>query len=214
MRKQAGLLAGLLVVALGSGAVAQEPSPEPPPWVGGRVEMPEHGFAVTLPDDWVTFAASVDVGSQLEAASGLMDSEVWFADDGRLLERMSALGPQGMQVMSLHATSLAHCLFAADSTTTIAAHSLAELQYETYVDSPHARDVEPLQHIDLPAGPAYRLRMSGRADPESDWMLTSTYVLDRIDGLLIAVCGNYDDHPDDDWLSIAESIEFLSPEEE
>jgi hypothetical protein len=41
MGKRVGILAGLLVLVLGSGVAAQEPSPEPPPWFGGRVEMPE-----------------------------------------------------------------------------------------------------------------------------------------------------------------------------
>ena len=67
MGKRVGLLAGLLVLALSSGAVAQEPSPEPPPWFGGRVEMPEHGFAVTLPDDWVAFVPGADIQAQVDA---------------------------------------------------------------------------------------------------------------------------------------------------
>ena len=50
--KRVGLLAGLLLVlVLGTGVVAESPSP--PPWSGGRVGMSEYGFAVTVPDDWL-----------------------------------------------------------------------------------------------------------------------------------------------------------------
>ena len=213
MGKRVGLLAGLLALTLGSGVVAQSPSPEPPPWFGGRVEMPEHGFAVTMPDDWVTFDASTDVGSQLEAASGFLDTEVWLADGGRLLERNAALGSQGMQAMSLHATKLDFCLLAALPDMPFTAQKVAELQYDSFIDDPLARDVEPPQHIDLPAGLASHLRMSGRADSDAEWMSSSMYVLDQNEGVLVAVCGTYDDHPEDDWLSIAETIEFLPAEE-
>ena len=73
MGKRVGLLAGLLVLALGSGVVAQGASPpaSPPPWFGGHVDMPEHGFAVTLPDDWVALDPIVDLTAQLEAASAV-----------------------------------------------------------------------------------------------------------------------------------------------
>ena len=63
MGKRTGLLAGLLVAALGSGVVAQSPSS--PPWFGGRVEMPGHGFAWTLPDGWVGFDPSADIADTL-----------------------------------------------------------------------------------------------------------------------------------------------------
>ena len=46
-------LVGTVMVLLLAGTastLAQSPSPEPPPWLGGRVEMPEHGFAVAVPD--------------------------------------------------------------------------------------------------------------------------------------------------------------------
>jgi hypothetical protein len=72
MHRRVGLLAELSVLALGSGGLAQAPSPEPPPRFGGRVEMPEHGFAVTVPDDWVALDLAVDEASRLEAAASFV----------------------------------------------------------------------------------------------------------------------------------------------
>ncbi len=42
---------------------------------------------------------------------------------------------------------------------------------------------------------------------------TSAYVLAMGDGVFMAVCNTYAARPDDDWLSIVETIEFLPAEE-
>jgi len=52
------LLAACLLGTSTVPALAQETSP--PPWFGGRVEMPEHGFAVTIPEDWMAFDLGAD----------------------------------------------------------------------------------------------------------------------------------------------------------
>lgn len=51
--------------AVATPAMPQEPSP--PPWFGGRVEMPEYGFAVTVPDGWIAFDLEGRVVAQVEA---------------------------------------------------------------------------------------------------------------------------------------------------
>ena len=53
MGKRVGLLGLLLVLALGSGAVAQSPSPSSPSAELHRVEVPEAGLAIGHPDAWV-----------------------------------------------------------------------------------------------------------------------------------------------------------------
>ena len=58
----AGLLGATSTLTLESGTLAQSPSP--PPWLGGRVEMPEHGFAITLPGDWVGLDTAADALAQ------------------------------------------------------------------------------------------------------------------------------------------------------
>ena len=213
MGKRVGLLAGLLVLTLGSGVVAQEPSPEPPPWFGGRVEMPEHGFAVTLPDDWVGIDLSVDAASQLEVASGFIDPDLWPADNAMLPGGLAAMGSNGMHLLSVHATSADHCLWIAVPVSAMPADVAADGLYKMHIDDPVSRDVEPPQAIELPAGPAYLLRQSMWVEPVGMWSRLTSYVLDMGDGVFFAVCTTYDTRPDDDWLSIAETIEFLPAEE-
>ena len=109
MGKRVGLLTGLLALTLGTGVVAQSPSPEPPPWFGGRVEMPEHGVAVTFPDDLVAFDLTEDIGAQVEAAYGVPapDTVAWLqarapaddAPDGEVLVAYSQASVCALSVM-------------------------------------------------------------------------------------------------------------------
>jgi len=208
--KRVGLLAGLLVLTLGSGAMAQEPSP--PPWFGGRVEMPEHGFAVTVPADWVTFDTAVDAVSQLEAASGVLDPVVWPADGAELLGVLATAGSEDMQLLSSHATTVDLCWMGAQPAWDMPIDEVADSMFESYLDDPSARDVEAPQRIDLPAGPAYLIRSSDQ-DDSGVWGPSSMYLLDADPGVLMTYCSTKDARPEDDWLSIVETIEFLPAEE-
>ena len=99
MGKRAGLLAGLLVMALGSGVAAQEPSPEPAPWFGGRAEMPEHGFAITVPAGMVAFSSSSDLGEQARQAAAFIDSSASGEAIGRLTDSLEASFAAGGQLL-------------------------------------------------------------------------------------------------------------------
>ena len=101
MRKRVGLLAGLLVLVLGSGVVAQSPSPEPPPWFGGRVEMPEYGFAITVPDGMVAFSSSSDLEEQARQAAAFLDPRTSGEFIGGLTDSLRASFAGGGQLLML-----------------------------------------------------------------------------------------------------------------
>ena len=203
------MLAGLLVSALGSGTLAQSPSPEPPPWFGGRVEMPEHGFAVTLPDDWVAFDTAGDTESQLEAASGFLGTSGWPVEDTELVDAFASAAASGGGLVLAHAASTSKCQVRASRGAAVPVEGYAELMYGAMVAEPRARDVEPPQRIDLPGGPAYLVRGSRQPDPGVDeWGSMSGYLLATDEVVLVLGCTTDDASPDDDWLSIAESIEL------
>lgn len=162
--KRVGLLAGLLVLVLGTEAVAQSPSPEPPPWFGGRVEMPEQGFAVALPVDWVGFDATTDAASQAEAASDVLGTPVVFAGGIPPSDMVAAVGAHGVQLAALHRTSLDHCLWMAIPAIAVPASEVADALYQDFVNDPNERDVEPPRRIDLPIGPAYQVRVIFHGD--------------------------------------------------
>jgi len=207
-RLLAGLTAFVLVSMAAPPVVAQEPSPEPPPWLGGRVEMPEHGFALTLPDDWVAFDTAADAASQLGAASDFLDPVLWSADDGRPQAMLANAASQGAQLFLGHATSTDLCFVGAFPVSAMPAHDFADQVYEQWVDNPAALDVEPPQRIYLRTGLAYRIRVVDSTSTRTQ----STYVLAVGDVVLSVLCST-DDRPEADSLSIAESFEFL-PEEE
>ena len=209
-RLMAALLAVHLLGTSATPVIAQELSS--PPWFGGRVEMPEHGFAVTIPEDWVAFDLAVDAASQLEAGIGVHRPGPWFADDATLAGGLAAMGSSGMHLLSIHETSFDHCLWTAVPVSTMPAGVAADEQYKTAIDDV-LWDAEPPQAIDLPAGPAYLLRQSMWREPPGVWAQATSYVLDMGEGVFFAVCTTHDTRPDDDWLAIAETIEFLPAEE-
>ena len=203
MSRRVGLLAGLLVLTLGSGVVAQEPSPEPPPWFGGRVEMPEHGFAVTLPDDWVAFDPSADVYEQarraLEAERGPEVSEeeiltvALLLDDVRRNERQLAVFTKSWSGCGVTVVPDTHIDLDVGAAELRALISSQEGVVEVGVP----------EVLELHAGPARLVRYRS---PDGSEM--GTYIGDGSDATFIIACGG----ASDDWLSIAETFEFLPAE--
>lgn len=208
MGKRVGALAGLSVLTLGTGVVAQEP----PPWFGGqRVEMPEYGLAVTLPDDWVAFDTSVDAVSQLQAAGDLLDPALWTADDHGFLADSAT---QGVQLVFVDAGNISWCGVGVLQGALPSPDELAVFIYEGYADNPAYHDVKPPQPIDLPAGPAHLITSSLQPRPDvDDPVLSSHYLFGMDGGVLVAVCNTPDPDAAGDWPAIVESIEFLPAEE-
>ena len=211
MGRRAGLLAGVLVLALGSGVVAQSPSPEPPPWFGGRVEMPEHGFAVTIPEDWVAFDTSIGALGQLQSAGDFLDPAVWTADDDGFFANSAA---QGVQLVIVDAGSVNWCGVGVLQGAFPSLDELAVFIHGGYADNPAYHDVQAPQPIALRAGPAYLITSSLQPRPVVDApVLSSHYLLGMDGGVLMAVCNTPDADAAGDWLAIVETIEFLSEAE-
>lgn len=70
-------------------------------------------------------------------------------------------------------------------------------------------DIRP-RFVQLPTGTAYHIRLSRRAESDPDeWRPASYYLID-LEGVIVeAYCDTRDARPEDDWLSIVETIEHL-----
>jgi hypothetical protein len=195
-------------------AMAQSTSPEPPPWFGGRVEMPEHGFAVTLPDDWVAFDTTMGVASQIETAGEVLDAARGSAQEALLVPTLAELAANGYQLWASHPTSDENCSIGAWSRDALGISGtrdeLADRLYELFAGDPIYREVEPPQRLDLPIGPAFVVRMTERRDPSVDqWWPTSVFAIATDERVLVTLCTSSGALPRDDWLSIVETIELL-----
>ena len=208
MGKRVGLLAWLMVLALSVGTVAQEPSP--PPWIGGRVEMPEHGFAVTLPDDWAGFDPGGHIDGQLMAAQAL---------DGRLNASAAAVVREDLagaeqRGQALMAWDLAHggvCALSAGSATDYSTDDVAEAIYSHGLVRGAA--IEEPQTIVLPAGAGWTIASSeANAEDPTDARWVVAHIIEGRGDRLLMECAAADP-PEDRWRSILETVEFL-PEEE
>jgi len=194
------LLSVCLVDVSAIPAVAQDQSPAP--WFGGRVEMHEHGFAVTLPADWVACDTTVDTLSQLEAASAALDPRLWSTDDAGFLAGLAGLASRCVRLRG-------------SGVSPAAVEAVASRLFKKYTDDPLARDVELPQSLDLPAGPAYLMRVSERDEPGvGEWWPSSIYMLSTDETVLMAFYTTKVARPEGEWLSIVETIEILPAEEQ
>ncbi len=215
MSKRTGLLGLLLVIALGSGVVAQEPSPEPPPWFGGRVEMPEHGFAVTVLDGWVAMDMTTEVGRQLDTAMevGGLGEGSW-GDPQQFRDQMT-LGPMPQPLWMVDASSGDSCAVSRSSVPVLAEdfQSAVDFLHDGYVARPSLMDVEPPITMDLPAGPVLKMHFRMSHVDLGQPVLITSYEIMTAEGILTLACTSAAARPEDDWLSIAETLAFLPAEE-
>jgi len=83
-------------------------------------------------------------------------------------------------------------------------------EFRDYLKLSAARSVDPIV-VDLPVGPAWRA--DWKAGPEDPYRTDrSLYQVPIGETSLRVACLTYSDPPDDDWLSIVETIEFLPAE--
>ena len=215
MGKRVGLLAGLLILVQGSGTVAQSPSPEPPPWFGGRVEMPEYGFAVTVPDGWVAFDPAGDIADQLDAVVMVFFSDLVPQDN---METASVLASTGAQMVLQKGAELETCHLFTERLVNQTIEGLASDMYEWAVRDAASRVVDSPEFIDLPVGETYLIRLEVRVEPflpeqnTDPWTPSSWYLIGSADRSIFLDCAGAYGRPDDDWLSIIETIEFLPAE--
>jgi hypothetical protein len=207
MRARVGLLAGLLLLPLGSGVVAQSPSPEPPPWFGGRVEMAEHGFAVTLPDDWL----AIDLTTQVEPQAQRVDDVIgdstgeWLG----LAETLSGYRDQHVQLWVMMPLTASGCGVAAYQAPAGQLDGLANDVYLRMSGTDDMAEVERPVSLELTAGPARRLvAQVTSADYPGTYQPIVYYLIEAGDATHLITCTG-DMRPADDWLAIAETFELM-----
>jgi len=221
-----GLLACCLASLVASPVVAEEPSPAPPPWFGGRVEIPEHGYAVTIPEDWAAFDMTADDETQTQVISRVFGAALQDLMPSELAA-MRAIGAKsaflvaggfdaaGDWVLEATVESRNSCLVSSvgiPGPLAIGQLEEAAAAFQEMLATAGAGD--PLAStptvVDLLAGTTIAVDLSYELDhgPVSG----TVYLVASDQTLLFTICGA-PDPPDDRWLSIAESIEFL-PEEE
>ncbi len=219
MGKRAGAFAGLLVLALGSGVVAQEPSTEPPPWFGGRVELPQHGYAFTLPEEWVAFDLGGDIDAQVHALEsrliGWPASMFPYTRD----EWLPAQTAAGGQLAAVELTSYqdvladpASCMFVG-WTDAMPLEDLADALFTSVLANFEATEIEPPTPVALPVGAGWRFvhRWHEPDHPNNESVSVHYVVAGDVVSLAFNCTANA--RPEDDWLSIAETVEFLPAEE-
>ena len=191
--------------ALDSPTMSQEPSPELPPWFVGRVAMPEYGFALTVPDGWVAFDVMGDVDEQARKAAAVLDVD--FA--GAIAQDLREMQQAGVPAAVIEASTWSGCSvlvmpdspgspFDLDMTVGQVQEALRRDETVTHLEQPVV--------VELPAGPALFIAVDYVDGTES-----AVYV-GRHAGMFIVGCDGWE-RPDDDWLAIAETIEFLPVEE-
>jgi hypothetical protein len=190
-----------------------------------RIEVPEHGFAITVPGDWPEWGRG-QVGftlmplRMLDGSSGTSD---WLVDE---IARDSSMDPELVQAWVEAGQASGSALLGAWwSEPPTEAHVLPDGMWSVHVvpwegatleqirsqwvesesSSERARDTGLIQ---LPSGAALLVHEDG-----PDAYQTSTYYLTDGASVLMFMASS-SDPPDDRWLSFAETLEFLPQEDQ
>lgn len=205
-----GMLVALLL-SLSSGASGQSPSPEPPPWLGGRVEMPEHGFALTLPEGWVAFDLTGDIEAQLRTGLAWFDDLSADAEQEfiTLVAGTAASGSQLVAWHSSHPSSAGSCGFSVNDDPGIPHDVLAREMYHAITVNESIDKTEPPTRLELSVGPGWVFRLSKQQalSPLDHWPVV-IYLAGDGERIVLASC-SAEAPPTDDWLSIVDTVEFL-----
>ena len=195
-----------------SPTMSQEPSPEPPPWFGGRVAMPEYGFAVTVPDGWVAFDLEGDVESQAWLLAAALDLGDPIDVVGLVTEEFSGIA--GAQLGLLEDSWVSACGFGVFSGPEMELSALADLLSSSLSADDSVANLERPRAIGLSAGQGFLIAASfAGPDQPGDTRPVVLYVVERAAGsFLMITCAGHE-RPEDDWLSIAETFEFLPAED-
>jgi len=214
MRRLTITLVATCLLGIGTGpAASAEETPAPAPvGVGGRVEIPEHGFALTLPSEWVWVrqspAEATAFAETLEAVMDPKDAEEYFYIAGSLQGSFGDRSPLIAKRGDVRGD------VSTGEDLVIVLRSLPEAGIEAVVGdlvaaAEGADDVTGLvvDPLTLPVGEVTRIDYSLGPLDYSVYHLTdgiSLYLL-QFQGL---------DAPEDRWLSIAETFEFLPVDEQ
>ena len=201
--------AGLIGLSLGSVAYAQD-ADEGPVSLGGRVEVPEMGYALTAPDEWITIHPTAD------DADAIIDSLSAIDPDLAATTEQALAGGVNFSLLTFGEVD-------ADSTfrenCNVLDYPAADAPLEDILAAEAAAFVEMGDRLasgpettilELAAGEVGRIDY-GLQYPTLESIHAAYYYSDGTTSHLLTCTGL--ERPEDDWLSIAETFEFLDDEE-
>ncbi len=204
MRRFRAALVAACMVALGSSPLSAADAQDPV-GIGGRVVVPEAGYAITFPDAWVWVRRSdVEIGELLVRISDLAGADLAEA----IREGLPLMGHPGFSMMATPYP------FDEDAGQLCRLGSIPDIPpgpvAETVVSGLEEHGtVKPgtvaVTEMTLPAGKATRFDYGEELDH-------AYYVLVSEDFYFV-YCTAWIP-PDDRWVSLAETFEFLPVEEE
>lgn len=175
------------------GAASQPEPSSAPPWFGGRVEVPEAGFAATFPEDWVVEIVEEDSDTAILVVSG----PERFGPDTELRNLLVAWGPEGQDRDTLEICTLVR-------------YQPIELTADEFMDEIWGMDGG------LPVESLHEGLSRAHADPGVPFfgndLFLEQYAIGGDEAIAFLWCTGVESHSDD-WRSIAESFEFLPAEE-
>lgn len=180
-----GAVLTVVIAVMLAGCSLVEPGPSPSPSrYTGRVELADEGVALTLDPNW-------------------------WAEPGPSYEALVPPPTQAIVLQAFSEDGPASCDLWVDRRTDLASSSL--IAYTEQLIRDYERDPEltgTYEPVSLPAGPATRVRIR---EPGPNPVAHTEYVLQHEGRVYRLGCLLFDPRQDD-WLSIAEGIEFLSEE--
>ena len=189
---------GILAAVTTPTVAAQSPSTEMPPGFDGRVEMPDAGYAVTFPDDWAV--EIVEEGS--EPSILVLAHPEEFGPDVDLERLLVATAPNPQEREGFSLCTLVRYA-PIDLTADEFLHEIFGQSDDIVIERLHDRLSRALVNPFLSS----RIMVD---TPEAIYV--DHYAIGADNAVAVLMCYGVASHRDD-WLSIAESIEFLPAEE-
>lgn len=200
----AAALAGLALAATVVATAAQEPSP--PPWFGGRVELPEDGIAVTMPEGWIAIDLAGDMEAQARALLAELDPDASPETIAAITGTWQGAQQQGLRLGFV--SSAGFCGVGVQRVRDIDLDATASALYMQLSNPEMGTSAQPPEPLVLAAGPARRVLYAF-----SDGDEAAIYVGSGRRGVFLVSCVG-GERPEDGWRSVAEALEFLPPAEE
>ena len=199
------VLASLLGVGIAAPALAQEESPAAP-GLGGRIELPAAGYALTVPDDWVAIAPS------LEDIDVIVDTLSTFDPELATTVQVALAGGVGFSLLAFGDFDAdsgfrenCNVIDGVSDGTSLAAIARSEADAFTEMGDRLASGPE-VTMLQLPAGEVARIDY-GLQYPNLETAHAAYYFTDGAT-LHLLTCTNVE-RAEDDWLGIAETFERL-----
>jgi hypothetical protein len=199
------VLASLLGVGIAAPALAQEESPAAP-GLGGRIELPAAGYALTVPDDWVAIAPS------LEDIEVIFDTLSTFDPELATTVQDALAGGVGFSLLAFGDFDAdsgfrenCNVIDGVSDGTSLAAIARSEADAFREMGDRLASGPE-VTMLELPAGEVARIDY-GLQYPNLETAHAAYYFTDGAT-LHLLTCTNVE-RAEDDWLGIAETFERL-----